>query len=364
MIGQSLYYLNNKKYITNITNIGTVINELNSFYHIKTPRNIVVVNPDIENTQLAPGQFVLDAQALRADAEDYLSFVNFEDASTIDFFENDDKVIVAYTDEGEMLSVFVRYVAGLLHSSGFYTDTEHNVNTVACEFIEKVVESDTLLTIMKDSVVLNDAKNHCIAVLANAETPRYVVNYQNGKNFSYDLLFFLQEHYPVPEVGSLLIEKFTIHASEITKDVMQQFTAQRRDMAYLLSVIDWMNDNATDANGYATDKNAFITQVFVTPGTSGNWSIPFYALNELWDKVKNDSAFQAAHTSKTDPISGWEYNDQFNEINHLLPTVKKVLERTWSLDTLSTDLELLDTDVQFFSKRQNRIPYLIHKYTL
>ena len=41
-----------------------------------------------------------------------------------------------------------------------------------------------------------------------------------------------------------------------------------------------------------------------------------------------------------------------------------VLERTWDLDNLTRDLKMINTDVQFFSKRQNRIPYLIHKYPL
>ena len=43
MIGQNLYYLNNTKYISNVTNLETVIGELNSYYHTKTPRNIVIV---------------------------------------------------------------------------------------------------------------------------------------------------------------------------------------------------------------------------------------------------------------------------------------------------------------------------------
>ena len=48
MIGQSLYYLNNKKYITNTQNIETIVGELNSFYHTQTPRPIVVVHPNRE----------------------------------------------------------------------------------------------------------------------------------------------------------------------------------------------------------------------------------------------------------------------------------------------------------------------------
>lgn len=364
MIGQSLYYLNNKKYITNITNAGTIVDEMNNFYHTREPRPIKVVHPSMEDTQLFASQMMVEAEAKRTGVTPLFTFHNWEDANTVSFIEDNQKCIIAYTDESDMLHVFARYTAGLLYASQFYADTEHQVDAIAAHFIDKVVESDTLLTIMTTSDSLNDARNYCTTVLSNADTPRYNVAYQNGKNFSYDLLFFLHEHYPCTDVANLIIEKFTVHSSEIVRDVMEQFTAQRRDMAYIISVIDWMNTNATDANEYTTDKTAFINKVFVTPHVNGNWTVPFYALNELWDKVKDDAAFIAAHTSKTNPIGGWEYNDQYNEINNLIPTVKKVLERTWNADNLTAELKLLDTDVQFFSKRQNRIPYLIHKYTL
>ena len=48
MIGQSLYYLNNKKYITNTQNVETVMGELNSFYHTAAPRRVTVVHPSME----------------------------------------------------------------------------------------------------------------------------------------------------------------------------------------------------------------------------------------------------------------------------------------------------------------------------
>jgi hypothetical protein len=48
----------------------------------------------------------------------------------------------------------------------------------------------------------------------------------------------------------------------------------------------------------------------------------------------------------------------------MIPMTKKILERTWDIENLSADLKLLDAEIQFFAKRQNRIPYLIHKYSL
>ena len=344
--------------------MSTIISEINNFYQASTPRNIVVVHPNIaEDTQLVGTQFTEQAEAARQGSASLISFVNFADVD-IDYIQNSDKAIVAFTDERDMLEVYCRYVAGLLEGSGFYTDSEHNVNTIASAFVEKIVESDTLLTIMNTSTAMNDASVTCDAILAHADTPRYDVIYQNGRNFSYDLLFFLNDTYPCDQVKSLIIEKFTIHSSEITKDIMQQFTTMRRDLAYILSVVDWMNANATVANGYATDKSEFITKLYVTPETTGNWTIPFYALAELWAQVKDDTDFIAAHAAKADGITNWEYNDEYNEINHMIPMTKKILERTWDIENLSADLKLLDAEIQFFAKRQNRIPYLIHKYSL
>ena len=54
----------------------------------------------------------------------------------------------------------------------------------------------------------------------------------------------------------------------------------------------------------------------------------------------------------------------YTEFKNVFPIVRKVLQNDFDMDNLTADLKLINTDVQFFSKRQNRIPYLIHKYPL
>jgi len=366
MIGQSYYYLNNKKYLTNITNCGTIISEVNNFYHTRTPRAIKIVEPSEEGHQLLPNQLLEEAEAMRTGSTDLIEFVEWEDASTIEFIENSDKCIVAYTDEADMLDIYVRYTQGLLTASGFYASHATSVDQIAAEFVTKVCESDALLTIMNDSALFQDTLGYCNQILADADKPAFTVQYENGKNFSYDLLFFLNDYYPCDAVKSLIIEKFTIHSSEITRDIMEQFTGMRRDLAYICAVIDWMNANATAENRLATDKADFINRVFVEPHTAENrnWTVPFYALADLWNKVKDNADFKAAHAAKSDGITSWEYNDEYNELNYMIPMTKKILEQTWDINNLSAELKLLEAEVQFFAKRQNRIPYLIHKYSL
>lgn len=363
MIGQSFYYLTNKKYISNITNFDNVLTEINSYYAVGTPRTIVVVHPmvvDEENpVLLAEAPYYQKAEEFRVGFGDSIVFRTFEEVVNSEYIQNTDKEFLMFSDEADMLHAYVRYIAGLLDASGFYADSDTSVNDIACDFVESVISADFTLTLMFSSEVMNTARSHCASVLANENTPAFDIVYQNGKNFSYDLLFYLNDNYPCDGIKNLIIEKFTIHSNEIAKDVIQQFTSQRRDMAYILAVIDWKNNN-----GMTMDKTEWVQETFVNFANAGNYTAAFYRLEELWNSVKDNADFIAAHTSKTNTIGGWEYNDQYNEMGHLFPTVRKVLERNWDINNLSEELKLMDTDVQFFGKRQNRIPYLIHKYTL
>lgn len=356
MIGQHLYYLNNKTYITNVTNLETVIFELNSYYHTKQPRNIMIVRPSDPDMAIIEGQYSELIRMQKREGLDLLTFRDWDDVADIDFIQNSEKYIMIFSTEEDMLHVYCRYVAGLLHASGFYPDS--NVDNIASEFIEKVLESDLMFTYMQASSTLNNISDACNQVLDNHD--RFEVVYQNGKNFSYDLLFFLNDYYPNDAVRSLLIEKFTIHSADMAKDVMEHFTSRRHYMAYILSVIDWMNEN-----GLTVDKQEFVNECYLKAANNGNYQVAFYKLEELWNRVKNNPDFVAAHTSKADASAdGWEYMDLYTEINNVFPIVKKVLERNFDMDNLTAELRLINTDVQFFSKRQNRIPYLIHKYTL
>lgn len=356
MIGQHLYYLNNKTYITNVSNLESVIFELNSYYHTKTPRNIMIVRPEDPDTFIIEGQYQELVRLQKREGLDLLSFRDWSDVVDIDFIQNSEKYIMIFATEEEMLHVYCRYISGLLHASGFYPTTD--TDRMAAEFIEKVMENDAMFTFMAASTAVQDVKKYCRDVLREHE--RFQVTYQNGKNFSYDLLFFLNDYYQCDDVQRLLIEKFTIHSQDMAKDVMEHFTSRRHYMAYILSVIDWMN-----ANGYTINKQEFINETYNKAANNGNYQIAFYKLEELWNSVKDNEAFVARHEHLRDTQrDGWEFWDLYTEINNVFPIVKKVLERTFDMDNLTEDLRLINTDVQFFSKRQNRIPYLIHKYTL
>ncbi len=356
MIGQHLYYLNNKTYITNLTNLESVIFELNSFYHTKTPRNIMIVRPSDPDTNIMEGQYTELVRMQKREGLDLLTFRDWADVANIDFIQNSEKYIMIFSTEEDMIHVYCRYIAGLLKASNFYPTGDWD--NMASEFVEKVLESDSMFTYMSASETIGDVSNYCNTVLDNNE--RFNAVYQNGKNFSYDLLFFLNDYYRCDAVQSLIVEKFTIHSAEMAQDVMEHFTSRRHYMAYILSVIDWMN-----ANGYTVDKQDFVNRCYLQAANKGNYTVAFYQLEELWNQVKDDANFIARHQTLADSTpDGWEFMDIYTEFKNAFPIVKKVLEKTFDMDNLTEDLRLINTDVQFFSKRQNRIPYLIHKYTL
>lgn len=365
MIGQSLYYLNNKKYITNTRNVETVIHELNSFYHTAEPRRIVLVHPSEEDAHMQPAEYVVLAEEARTGASDLMDFEEWEDIANPAYIQNSDKRIIIFSDETDMLNVFANYTAGLLRASGFYPEPENDIHAITAHYLEAVIHQDTVLSMMSYSDVYDDCRNHVLGVLNAEDAVPWVITYQNGKNFSYDLLFFLNDFYPCTSVASLIVEKFTIHSPVMARDVMEHFTSRRHYSAYIMSVIDYMNANATEANGWATDKKQFFKDVYVNAANKANYTMAFYMLEEMWNKVKDDEAFIAVHQHKADTTpDGWEYMDLYTEINNVFPIVKKVLERNFNMENIREDLALINTDVQFFSKRQNRIPYLIHKYPL
>ena len=366
MIGQNLYYLNNKKYVTNQSNLDTVLHEFSSFYHTKTPRKMIFIQPS--EARSTRGEWdpnsIEDLITTRIARDRVITeYKNFADVDDIDYLQNSDKAVLIFTDEYDQLSVLSRYVAGLIKCCGFYDNkTDDQIKVMAARFIDMIVEADWMFNFISDYLEsdesIDDVQVYCEEQID--EHGMYDNTYQNGANFSYDLLFYLNDHYRTAGVQNLIKEKFTIHAQTMTRDVMEHFTSRRHYMAYFLSVLDWMNDN-----GYPVDKHQWVKDVYLTRANQGNYTQAFYQMEETWNRVKDDAAFIAAHQDKADQdADGWEYMDLYTEFKNVFPIVRKVLQGDYDMENLTADIKLINTDVQFFSKRQNRIPYLIHKYPL
>jgi len=362
MIGQNLYYLNNKKYCTTFSNLDTVLFEYNSFYHTSTPRKMVFV--EMNTTRENAGNFARDSvtnqvtSSIPADRVT-IEWKNFADVDNIDYLQNSDKAVLIFSDDFDQLNVLGRYIAGLLKASGFYSNlSNEELSRMAGDFVHKVTEADWMFNYMKVNDDLVDVKAYVESQITAHGL--YANTFQNGANFSYDLLFYLNDHHTNASVQGLIKEKFVIHSNTMAKDVMEHFTSRRHYMAYFLSVIDWMN-----ANGYPVDKDAWVKETYLNLANKGQYTQAFYKMEEQWNRVKDDANFIAAHQSKADADpDGWEYMDLYTEFKNAFPIVRKVIQQDYDMNNLSSDIKLINTDVQFFSKRQNRIPYLIHKYPL
>ena len=362
MIGQNLYYINNKKYCTTFSNLDTVLHEYNSFYHTSAPRKIVFV--EMNSTRENAGSLAQDGciakvhESIPADRAT-IEFKDYADVDNIDYLQNSEKVVLLFWDDFDQLSVLGRYIGGLIRASNFYpAHTDAQIKAMAGDFVHKVTEADWMFNYMTVNEDLTDVDAY---VQGQIDTHGFYSNtFQNGANFSYDLLFYLNDYHTNASVQGLIKEKFVIHSNTMTKDVMEHFTSRRHYMAYFLSVIDWMN-----ANGYPVDKDAWVKETYLNLANKGQYMQAFYKMEEQWNRVKDDANFIAAHKSKADADpDGWEYMDLYTEFKNAFPIVRKVIQQDYDMDNLSADIKLINTDVQFFSKRQNRIPYLIHKYPL
>ena len=191
MIGQHLYFLNNKKYITNSTNLETVFFEMNSFYHTKTPRTVCMIESSMPDSQIVQYDVRVRADSIRANAGADIIFKPWEEVCTSEFIQNSEKYILVAWEEEDQIHIHARYAAGLLAAAGFYADTDHDVNTIVGEFMEKIFDCDSMFTYMSAAPAVQDISNTVETILNNPETPPFDVTYRNGKNFSYDFLFFL-----------------------------------------------------------------------------------------------------------------------------------------------------------------------------
>ena len=145
MIGQSLYYLNSTVYITEVSNLETVVMEMTNFYTNKTKRKVVIVEPkeapDGSEMMLNKLDYDVISDAVIPGFSETIEYRTYAEVVNADFISDSDKTIILFSLKEDMLDCYVRYIAGLLKAANFYPD---NYKQVAIDFICKVTEPITV----------------------------------------------------------------------------------------------------------------------------------------------------------------------------------------------------------------------------
>ena len=117
------------------------------------------------SARLTEGQYTELARLQRTDAPDLITFMEWDAVNTISYIQNSDKRILLFATEEDMLTVYVKYTAGLLKACGWY-DSADDTDGWAADFIEATLAMDVMFTYMQASETLGpDISDFCDNIL-------------------------------------------------------------------------------------------------------------------------------------------------------------------------------------------------------
>jgi len=341
MIEQSCYYLNNKKYVSSILGLDGLMEEVASFYSNSSSQRKVVIVGHGDDT-IFEGSFkntvhdtVKKYNPIIDDAgiSEIVSFKSYAEADNLDYLNNPDKVFMLFTDETDMLRVYLKYSDWLLsgvadYTSDVLTDLSTRVMQRDIEFATNTALTVALVGSTVETMFADEDRYESSGTIAP------------GKFWSYDVLFYMQDHMSGNTVSAgILAEKYAIHSSKLVGEAIQSTISRSSIISPLVGIVDYLV-----AQGDTTyTRESFIQSIWYQE----NNTLVLYTLRDfiayvgtvdgLVDKLKN-------HQS-------WEYYDIYFDLQHSLPILVNFLEGT-SVDSIDK------TDVEFFHRRMKRIPYI------
>jgi len=342
MIEQSCYYLNNKKYVSSILGLDSLMEEVASFYSSSSSQRKVVIVGHGDDT-IFEGSFkntvhdtVKKYNPIIDDAgiSEIVSFKSYAEADSLDYLNNPDKVFMLFTSDEDMLRVYLKYSDWLLREVSGYTqdvlkDFSIRVTQRDRDFATKTSITTDLVNTTVDSIFEDDNRYTASGFI------------QAGKLWSYDVLFYMQDNMPENTVsGPILSEKYAIHSAKLVGEAVQSTISRSSIISPLVSIVQYLT---TQGDTTYTSTYDFIQSIW----HQENNTLVLYTLRDfiayvgtvdgLVDKLKN-------HQS-------WEYYDIYFDLQHSLPILVNFLEGT-SVDSIDK------TDIEFFHRRMKRIPYI------
>jgi hypothetical protein len=346
MIGESFYYINNKKYIGKSSAMTSAIAE--SPFNGDQTRKVKIVMPD--------EHLVIEDSYINALQEDYpaasgdlIEYAHWSDIDDIEYLGNSNKEYMLFDNPPDFLKFYAKYTASLLK-----TTTTKDVKQITKEFLQLVTSRDQTYSTM---ATYTDNDINAAVEEVYAENNFYTFSSAvSSKWWGYDILFFINDRYNKDETyeeinlttTKHLREKFTIHSETMIFEVISMLQSKIGYVSVINNIIDWLNAN----NSGTWDKVQFVKDVF----QNKNKMMALYSLRDFWDAVGNNEELMDIINNHEE----WEYEEVYKEFAKTIPIVVQIAEGGFNFAS-NEQLRNAWSEVEFFYKRKARIPYLIFK---
>jgi hypothetical protein len=343
MIGESFYYINNKKYLGKSSSMVTALAE--SPWSGDQSRSLVLVAPE-GHSQVQQSYIDTLLTDYPNANPDMITFTNTNEINTWEYLSNNDKEFLLFDDAFDIIDVYAKYIASLLK-----TTTSGDVKQIVKDFLKLVFKRDIEYATYTH-FTLDDVDARVESVFAKNEW--HDMGTPNSKHWGYDILFFINDRYnqdeTYAEINAVtqnhLREKFTVHSEKMIFEVISMLQTKIGYISVINNIIDWMHSQ--DNNNW--DKVQFVKDTF----QNKNRMQALYVLRDFWDEVGNNAELMSIINNHED----WEYEDVYNEFARTIPVIIKVAEGGFNFAT-NEELSNVWKEVEFFYKRKSRIPYLL-----
>jgi hypothetical protein len=345
MIGESFYYINNKKYLGKSSSMVSALAE--SPWTGDQTRKLVLVAPEGHSQVQQSYTDTLLADYPNANV-DMITFTNTNVIDTWEYLSNNDKEFLLFDDALDLVRVYAKYIASLLK-----TTTDKDVKEVVKDFLKVVFQRDIIYSTYT-TFNENDI-NGCVEDVYAENKWHNIVN-PGSKHWGYDILFFINDKYnendTYAEINAVtqahLREKFTVHSEKMIDEVIGMLQNKIGYISVINGIIDWMHAN----DNTAWDKVQFVKDTF----QNKNRMQALYTLRDFWNDVGSNAELMELINNHEE----WEYEEVYKEFAKTIPIVVQIAEGGFNFAT-NEALRNAWSEVEFFYKRKSRIPYLLFK---
>jgi hypothetical protein len=347
MIGQSYLYLNNKKYATSLSNLDSLMEEVSSFYsQSSTPRKVVIVSmggvPVVELSVKEAAVRIIKkfnpTITVDSDLSSMLEFKSMDDVDSMEYIGNGDKEFLVFTNDYDLYTLYFKYIDSI-----FSSIADYDINRLK-DFAMHVLRRDidfSFTDFLTDDYIIDIIDNVFVGnQYGTTSSP-------HSKQFSYDLLFYMNDHMPDNVVSlPILKQKFSIHSNKLVNEMLQQMVGETTIISPVMGILNYL----TSIGDTMYNRNTITTGVW----QNENRSEALYLLNGFIQYIDTVPGL----VDKLEAQESAIYFEIWSSLKKELPIIITFLEG--GFDTLNgPEMRSLWTEVEFLHRRRSRIPYLL-----